>query len=326
MAEDNLVDVDSSEESRSYWDQGDKISASTIFNKMGIGRQSKKGFYKRATVCLGVLCVILLVVIISHKSHNNCKNDSTDGTFQQLTDDNNVTHNTVQSKTTYSNLNKQMDLLLTGHNMLIQEKSQLLARYNNLTDDRNLLQISYNNLISEKSQLNSNYSNLNREKSELQTRNAMLSDEKAQLQASYDNMTRGIDQSRTKLDSRLEDGWIARKPSVYKVSSEKKTWQQSRDSCLNMGADLMIVNDIEEQKFLLPYKNVWIGLSDTDNEGVWKWVDDTRLTTKFWAPGEPNNAGNEDCAEISSNAADPYKAWNDVPCSSSYQYICEDRF
>ncbi|KAG5260883.1 hypothetical protein AALO_G00297610 [Alosa alosa] len=328
MAEDILVDVDNSEEGRSYWDQGDKISTSKIFNKMGIGRHSKKGF-KLATACLGVLCVILLIVIISHKSHNNCNNDNSDGTFQRLTADNNVTHNTVQSETIYSNLNKQMNLLLTSHNILIQEKSLILTRYNNLTDDRNLLQISYNDLILQKSQLNSNYTNLSREKSDLQTSNAMLSDEKAQLQASYNNLTRERDNLQTlltKLDSRLADGWIARKPSLYKVSSEKRSWQESRDSCLNMGADLIVVNDIEEQKFLLPYKNVWIGLSDTDNEGVWKWVDGTPLTIKYWAPGEPNNAGNEDCAEISSNAANPMKAWNDVPCYSSFQYICEDHF
>ena len=49
------------------------------------------------------------------------------------------------------------------------------------------------------------------------------------------------------IDSRLADGWIARKLSLYKVSSEEKSWAESIKSCLNMGADLVIVNDKDEQ-------------------------------------------------------------------------------
>lgn len=43
MAEEALMDLDNSEERCSYWNQGDEISASKIFNKMAIVRQSKKG-------------------------------------------------------------------------------------------------------------------------------------------------------------------------------------------------------------------------------------------------------------------------------------------
>lgn len=48
-------------------------------------------------------------------------------------------------------------------------------------------------------------------------------------------------------ESRLAEGWIARKSSLYKISSEKRTWEDSRESCQNMGADLVIVNDLDEQ-------------------------------------------------------------------------------
>lgn len=43
MAEDMLMDLDNSEERCSNWNQGDNVSASKIFNKMGLVRQSKKG-------------------------------------------------------------------------------------------------------------------------------------------------------------------------------------------------------------------------------------------------------------------------------------------
>ena len=41
--------------------------------------------------------------------------------------------------------------------------------------------------------------------------------------------------------------WEYSRGSFYYVSSTKKTWQQSRDDCLQKGADLMIINSKEEQ-------------------------------------------------------------------------------
>ena len=120
------------------------------------------GFYKLAMVCLGLLCVILLIVIISHKSHNSNDNMS-DGRFQPQTSDN-LTH-----ETSYSNLKKQMDLLLTSHNTLIQDNSQLLTRYNNLTDNINIMQTGYNNLILQKLQLDDKCNNLAKDKEHLET-------------------------------------------------------------------------------------------------------------------------------------------------------------
>ncbi|MCI4395046.1 hypothetical protein PGIGA_G00175880, partial [Pangasianodon gigas] len=80
----------------------------------------------------------------------------------------------------------------------------------------------------------------------------------------------------------------------------------------------------QSQEFIIKQlgnNEAWIGLSDRDTEGVWKWVDGTRLTTAYWGDGEPNNAGDEDCAEIL--GFPDRKSWNDRLCLAQLSWICE---
>ncbi|XP_059180157.1 CD209 antigen-like protein D [Centropristis striata] len=105
-----------------------------------------------------------------------------------------------------------------------------------------------------------------------------------------------------------------------------KSWQDSRSDCQQRDADLLIINSNEEQEFIRRFqKPIWIGLTDRDTEGVWKWVDGSPLTTRFWASGEPNSyqGQNEDCALT--NAYDDKNSWNDVVCDNKYLWTCEKK-
>ncbi|XP_067254076.1 CD209 antigen-like protein C [Chanodichthys erythropterus] len=114
--------------------------------------------------------------------------------------------------------------------------------------------------------------------------------------------------------------WITHNFSSYYISSEWKNWTDSRQDCLQRGADLMIINNREEQEFIRTVTSgniVWIGLTDIDEEGVWKWVDDSTLISGSWEPGEPNNKlSNEDCAVSIFD-------WADYPCNYTFVWICE---
>ncbi|XP_049328652.1 CD209 antigen-like protein D [Astyanax mexicanus] len=128
-------------------------------------------------------------------------------------------------------------------------------------------------------------------------------------------------------DKAAREVWIYLNSSLYYVSTEKKNWTESRNDCRKRGSDLVIINSREEQVFINTLRKdqlVWIGLSDGETEGVWKWVDGSELITGFWYPGEPNSKGDEDCG-LYGYGSDPVKNWVDYPCSNQLVWICEKR-
>ncbi|KAL7855915.1 hypothetical protein AOLI_G00195190 [Acnodon oligacanthus] len=126
-------------------------------------------------------------------------------------------------------------------------------------------------------------------------------------------------------------GWIYFNSSLYCITTKKKSWGESRKDCRDRGADLVIINSQEEQEFInktVGSSEAWIGLTDTESEGVWKWVDNTTLATGFWWKGEPNDYNsNEDCVLTGFRGAGSERVsnWADDPCSSSQRGICERR-
>uniref|UniRef100_I3KV81 C-type lectin domain-containing protein n=1 Tax=Oreochromis niloticus TaxID=8128 RepID=I3KV81_ORENI len=117
-------------------------------------------------------------------------------------------------------------------------------------------------------------------------------------------------------------GWRSFNHSCYLLSKSFGSWDAARRDCRDRGADLLVINSPEEQNFLstITTEGVWIGLNDKEQEGTWKWVDGTPVTLTYWASDQPDNGGEEDCAHVRS---DEKKSWNDLSCSSSFQWICE---
>ncbi|XP_013919832.1 PREDICTED: hepatic lectin-like [Thamnophis sirtalis] len=110
----------------------------------------------------------------------------------------------------------------------------------------------------------------------------------------------------------------------YYFSLDTVPWGMAHDRCRNSRAQLVVINDMAEQNFLQARaRNArhWIGLTDIDVEGEWKWVDGSsyRNGFRYWKRGEPNNdRANEHCAHLWGNGE-----WNDVFCTFLCYYICE---
>ncbi|XP_036022760.1 CD209 antigen-like protein C [Onychomys torridus] len=118
--------------------------------------------------------------------------------------------------------------------------------------------------------------------------------------------------------------WTFFRGKCYFFSKSQRNWNDSITACQEVEAQLVIIESDEEQTFLSVISKekgpAWLGLSDLREEGSWQWVDDSLLAdsfSKYWYQGEPNNMGNEDCAEISSTG------WNDNTCSLEKFWICK---
>ena len=94
--------------------------------------------------------------------------------------------------------------------------------------------------------------------------------------------------------------------SVKRITS----WEESNIRCNSVGGNLVIVKKPQDIEFLLTISNgpIWLGLSDKEKEGAYKWVNGDALEYANWDGGEPNNQGNEDYVQMFGNGK-----WNDLP-------------
>ena len=146
---------------------------------------------------------------------------------------------------------------------------------------------------------------------------------------------------------------------TYAITSSAMTFANAKAAAVVLGGYLTTINTKAENTFLTTqfygtYGNaIWIGANDIDTENTWVWDNgttsgdnnltdticnapsgDCRPSLAQWADGtykwcrnaesdcganEPNNSGNEDCANITNSSG----FWNDLRCSRDQYGIIE---
>ncbi|XP_019519670.1 PREDICTED: C-type lectin domain family 17, member A isoform X3 [Hipposideros armiger] len=118
------------------------------------------------------------------------------------------------------------------------------------------------------------------------------------------------------------EGWLLFEGKCYYFSLSTKTWDEARRFCQENYSHLVIISNVAEQNFVSKAHHSprvhWLGLTDRDHEGDWKWLDGSPLTVSFWDPKEPNNLFDEDCASMNKGGT-----WNDLSCNTPTYWICE---
>ncbi|XP_045572355.1 C-type lectin domain family 4 member M-like [Salmo salar] len=280
--------------------------------------------YRLAAVCFGVLCVLQVILNISLRlafSGSNKERNQLEACYNttglaQERDQPDTSSGIIDLCTDRDQLQRERDQCRKNMNQLERERGQLLR-------DRDQSENT-----EDKKQLQERYNALTKDRDLLRNKVSVLTNEKVALEKRISE--RGINIC-LKIGKPCPEGWRLLGSSCYFLSTQMKTWEESRLDCLNRGAYLVIINSLEEQQFLLDVnKRGWIGLTDSVTEGTWKWVDDTPLTTpSYWYSPQPDNGGDnpangeEDCVELNTETWHPVKAWNDQSCEDNRYWICE---
>lgn len=129
-----------------------------------------------------------------------------------------------------------------------------------------------------------------------------------ELEVSF-SVTCGTGNSKvTKIGSHDGNEYYASKPDTL------KNWNEARDVADELGGHLVTISNQDEQDFVFQgveeYNTaLWIGFTDRQNEGEWKWVTGEDVTYTNWDSGEPNDLGTEDAAVLRPNSEG---RWNDA--------------
>ncbi|XP_037620621.1 CD209 antigen-like protein E [Sebastes umbrosus] len=226
----------------------------------------------------------------------------------------------------YSNCNATD---VSGQNQVKEEENDCERKkpgeYNRCQDRINALTRDNSRLENRITDLTNMINNLREERDRLKLRDSSGA-KTPDLEAIIKSLTEERKDLKRKLSTFATNSqlvWVYFNHRFYYISSIAKSWPESREDCQQRGADLIIINSKEEQEFGSQFKrDTWIGLTDRETEGVWKWVDGTALGTSYWYPGEPNSYnGTEDCGEIWNSEKN--NNWNDVQCNMQRYWICE---
>ena len=118
--------------------------------------------------------------------------------------------------------------------------------------------------------------------------------------------------------------------SQYLFIRREMDWQQAKQHCESLGGHLPIVTSQAENDFLRDMlmretaggdgkEAIWLGASDAQQEGSWKWTDGSPVSFDAWGPTQPNNKRQvEHYAVLWRGGQNPNAAgdWSDQPLTS----------
>lgn len=109
----------------------------------------------------------------------------------------------------------------------------------------------------------------------------------------------------------------------YEVIAGSFTWHGAKADAEKRGGHLATVTSEAEWRAILSLvgpdlsrHETWLGATDEEIEGAWRWVTGEPWSFSNWGAGEPNNSGDEDYLEIIPRDA----SWNDIPTRGAENY------
>lgn len=117
---------------------------------------------------------------------------------------------------------------------------------------------------------------------------------------------------------------------TYARFDEVMTWEDAEAFCENAGGHLVTISGWREQLIVSElisdgaYSTYWLGATDKDWEGAWKWVTNEDFDWTNWHENQPDNDTNEyDSEDYLTTVGNWDAQWNDSPNGQDYGFILE---
>ncbi|KAA0719303.1 Collectin-12 [Triplophysa tibetana] len=113
----------------------------------------------------------------------------------------------------------------------------------------------------------------------------------------------------------------------FSASAEYLNFDEAKERCSNKSSSMLIINDEDEELWIKRQISgkgyFWLGLTDSADENIWRWVDGSLPDYTSWKAGQPDNWSHgheegEDCAGLIHEGQ-----WNDFFCADRIGFICE---
>ena len=107
-----------------------------------------------------------------------------------------------------------------------------------------------------------------------------------------------------------------------RYNEEKMSWKAARAFCKSLGGrmailDTQVLNDLVHGE--LPLARLWLGASDEQQEGSWRWINGETMDGKYqnWGSGKPDVDRSKNCLLMQKGH------WQDYPCKKPGWPLCE---
>ncbi|XP_012357796.1 natural killer cells antigen CD94 isoform X3 [Nomascus leucogenys] len=116
-----------------------------------------------------------------------------------------------------------------------------------------------------------------------------------------------------------QEKWVGYRCNCYFISSEQKTWNESRHLCASQKSSLLQLQNTDELDFMSSSQQFyWIGLSYSEEHTAWLWENGSALSQYLFPLLETFNPKNCIAYNPNGNALDE-------PCEDKNRYICKQQ-
>ncbi|KAH3884291.1 hypothetical protein DPMN_008270 [Dreissena polymorpha] len=124
--------------------------------------------------------------------------------------------------------------------------------------------------------------------------------------------------------------WRKHEFSFYFEPNKNASWQSAQAECITIGGRLATIRNQQALDFVnsmrtVPHANYWIGASDLETEGIFKYVTGEIVAFFNFPDTEPNGETQENCMQIFGIHKDVTERdkMNDNKCDEEHRFICE---